>query len=571
MSAALLTVEEKDVLRVLVADDAATNRLYARRVVESLGHVVVTAASGREAIEVSRQQSVDLVLMDAVMPDIDGYSAARVIKAEAGDRFVPIVFVSAADAEESRDRSVEAGGDDFVSKPLLRDVLRAKIASMRRIAGLNRRLREQRDRLHAHEQMLLREQAMAADALSRIVRSAQPRPDHVSVHLSPRALFNGDLVLVETSPNGRHVVLVGDFTGHGLSAAIGAIPVAQIFFAMAGKGASIREIAAEIDQRLCRYLPAGVFFAAALATWDLATGKLDALNSGLPDLFLRHQASGSVERVVSDQPPLGIRGLERRFDVHSYALEAADTLYLYTDGVTETVGPGGEPFGDANLLACLPAASMARDPSAHVAHTLQAFRQDHESEDDVTVVSVRIPHGVVARPSTTPEVRASSHFRVDLTVSGPQLRELDPILSIMNMLESCAALGPHLVDLQLILAELVTNALDYGLLELPNHLKHSPASYGEYLQLRSARLAALQRGHVHVLVEYLPVDAGGRLKMVVSDTGPGFDTLALPPQLLANEGTSRRGIPLVRELCRSVHYSDRGRTVEAVYEWRTEA
>jgi two-component system, HptB-dependent secretion and biofilm response regulator len=131
-------------LRVLVVDDTATNRQLLQVFLKKLGCEVMLAENGIDAIAVFEAEDPDLILMDVMMPGMDGYEATRRIKALAGDRWVPIVFVSALDKDENLVTGLEAGGDDYLPKPVNFVVLQAKLRSLVRTLQFQRRLDETR-------------------------------------------------------------------------------------------------------------------------------------------------------------------------------------------------------------------------------------------------------------------------------------------------------------------------------------------------------------------------------------------------------------------------------------------
>ena len=118
---------------VLIVDDIAGNA----RLVESLlapdGYAVRTAGDGAEALRLVRAEPPDLLLMDVMMPDVDGFEACRAIKQDPNTRLIPVVLVTSLDDTASRIRGIEAGADDFVSKPFNAPELRARVRSLLRI------------------------------------------------------------------------------------------------------------------------------------------------------------------------------------------------------------------------------------------------------------------------------------------------------------------------------------------------------------------------------------------------------------------------------------------------------
>ncbi len=120
-------------LSILIAEDNAADRMLLSTIVSRQGHRVMTASNGLEAVALFEQERPQLVLMDALMPVMDGFEAARRIKQAAGDALVPIIFLTSLTEGEALVRCLEAGGDDFLAKPYNRVILEAKINAMDRL------------------------------------------------------------------------------------------------------------------------------------------------------------------------------------------------------------------------------------------------------------------------------------------------------------------------------------------------------------------------------------------------------------------------------------------------------
>lgn len=136
-------------LKVLVVDDTPTNRQILMVFLKKLGFSVVLAENGAQAIERFNSEQPDLILMDVMMPVMDGYEATRRIKAMCGERWVPVIFLSALDKEEDMVTGLDAGGDDYLHKPVNFVILDAKLRSLMRTLDLQHRLDEARRRIAA--------------------------------------------------------------------------------------------------------------------------------------------------------------------------------------------------------------------------------------------------------------------------------------------------------------------------------------------------------------------------------------------------------------------------------------
>jgi diguanylate cyclase (GGDEF)-like protein len=134
-------------MKVLVVEDNESASMIVCRIITSMGHETVRAESGEEAISLFKEGHYDLILMDVEMPGINGFDATRSIRKLSPDLWVPIIFLSANTAETYLTIGIEAGGDDYLSKPVKPTVLKAKIKAMSRIAHVQEQLAESNQNL----------------------------------------------------------------------------------------------------------------------------------------------------------------------------------------------------------------------------------------------------------------------------------------------------------------------------------------------------------------------------------------------------------------------------------------
>ncbi|NMG46465.1 response regulator, partial [Aromatoleum toluvorans] len=155
---------------------------------------VLSASDGAEAVALFERNRPQLVLMDALMPVMDGFEAARRIKELAGEALVPIIFLTSLTEGEGLARCLDAGGDDFVAKPYNQSVLAAKINAMNRLRLLQETVLQQRDLIARHHKYLLNEQRVAKAVFDQIAHSGCLSAPNIRYLQSPYALFNGDLL-----------------------------------------------------------------------------------------------------------------------------------------------------------------------------------------------------------------------------------------------------------------------------------------------------------------------------------------------------------------------------------------
>ncbi|MFJ4145740.1 SpoIIE family protein phosphatase [Pseudomonas sp. NPDC089734] len=561
-------------LCILIADDSASDRLLLSTIIGRQGHRVLSAANGIEAVAIFEAERPHLVLLDALMPVMDGFEAARRIKSLSGESLVPIIFLTSLTEGEALARCLDAGGDDFISKPYNPLVLAAKINAMNRLRLLQETVLQQRDLIARHHEYLLNEQRVAKAVFDQVAHSGCLGADNIRYLQSPYALFNGDLMLAAYSPAGNMHVLLGDFTGHGLPAAVGAMPLADVFYGMTAKGYGLPEILREMNAKLKRILPVDMFCCTALLSVNLAQRQLEIWNGGLPDGYLLRVADGSQLPLVSRHLPLGVLGVGAFDDrTEVYPLATGDRIFLLSDGVLDTSNNHDELFGVERLREVLTA---NRQPSLLIQEILQALNHfGGRARDDVSMLEISIL-------DEDPSAQSVSNYS-DNVVSSPldwsasfefrasTLKRFNPLPYVMQLLLEVRGLQEQSAAVHSVLTELYSNALEHGVLGLDSSLKQDAAGFARYYKEREERLEALQSGFIRLHVQIEPLAKGGRLTVRVEDSGQGFDVqqvLAMPASF---EGLHGRGLRLIRELSRQAQWSRDGRMACVEFFWEAMA
>jgi two-component system, HptB-dependent secretion and biofilm response regulator len=557
-------------LTILIAEDSALDRMLLATIVSRQGYRVLEACNGLEALGLFRLEQPDLVLMDAMMPVMDGFEAARRIKACAGEALVPIIFLTSLSEGEALARCLEAGGDDFIAKPYNRVIIEAKIKAMDRLRRLQKTVLQQRDLIAKHNEHLLTEQRVAKAVFDKVAHSGCLSAANIRYMQSPYALFNGDLLLAAFKPSGGMHVFLGDFTGHGLPAAIGAMPLAEVFYGMTAKGYSMAEILREMNSKLKRILPVGVFCCATLLNVSFHRRVVEVWNGGLPDGYLYRAATGERVPLISRHLPLGVRDaatFDDRYEIHP--LELGDRLFLLSDGVLEGCNSAGQLFGEERLLTVFGQNQQADQLFAEIQLAISEFCG--AAQDDVSMVEVTlVDEASLSRPAlafsdcsqfSPLDWSASFEFRAQT------LRQFNPLPFLLQLLLEVQELRSQAGALYTVLAELYSNALEHGVLGLDSRLKCDASGFSRYYSERNEQLANLDQGFVRFHLQLTPEAGGGRLTLRVEDSGAGFDPLAVPAPQAGGVVLCGRGMALVRQLTESCSYSADGRSVSVEFLW----
>ncbi len=562
-------------IRILVADDSEVDRLLLSTIVRKEGYEVKQAVDGFDALKMFETYRPQMVLLDAVMPGVDGFEVARRIKAHAGEEFVPIIFLTSLTEADELARCVEAGGDDFLSKPYNKVILKAKLNAMDRMREMHHTMQLQRDEITRHHAHLVQEQEAAKAVFDNVAHTGNLSVPYIKTLISPLAIFNGDVLLVARNPADEVYVLLGDFTGHGLTAAIGTMPLAEIFYGMTQKGFLPGEILREANRKLQGMLPKGYFCCAMLVAFNFRKGTVEFWNGGLPEGVIFRDGRKSLVHLESKHLPLGIVG-DERFDATTQVVEmaAGDRLIMCTDGIIEARDEQGKQFGFDAFNRIVAVADPRADIFARLKDAVYQHIGSSGREDDITLVEItmvspedlQLPASDAADPVT-----GSEEWRLSYELRPRSLRTANPLPLLQHVLMEVPQLRSHAGAIYTVLAELYSNALEHGVLGLDSSLKSSASGFTDYYRARAMALEDLQ-GYVRFDFSCEIEGTRGSLIIRVEDSGPGFDFQSKLRELghtscLAYHG---RGMRLLQNLCRSIEYCGRGNEVEVVFSWSEE-
>jgi CheY-like chemotaxis protein len=556
--------------KALIVDDEKTNRLVLKLLLVKLGYQTIEASNGQQAVDQFIRERPGIVFMDVMMPQMDGYEATRQIKAASGNRFVPVIFLTAMNNESALAQCIEAGGDDFLVKPYDNIILQSKIRSMQRIAALHREVQGMYSMIH-------REQEIAESVFVNAIQSSNIDNPWLRQAVRPASIFSGDMVLSAYSPARDLYFLTGDFTGHGLLAALGAMPVSEVFRAMTTKGFSPEDILSGINKKLKALLPVGMFFGAQLVVVNHDLEHVRVFNAGMPDVLIVDGGSHRIKhRLASNGLPLGVDAGSNMREMLQYApIAHNDKILMYSDGLIEALNASNEEFGGARLIEAIEAAPRNRIFDQVFDH-LDTHCGERAQADDVTLVEITCVHDVLPQieaPSNiqpaTSLVSGRGEWKLSLRFDGARLCETNPVPVLVNYLMEMEELQAERQSLFTVMTELYVNALDHGVLGLDSNLKNDPAGFEAYFQTRESRLASLDNGYVKFDLAAEQVGARRSILLRVEDSGAGFDIDG--PGLSGDRinALSGRGLVIIRDLCESLKFEGNGNIAIARFSWNT--
>lgn len=362
---------------LVVDDDLVTNRMISG-IIQQMGFHTICAGGFEQARSAALSHTPDLALLDVSLPDGSGFDLCRLLQNSSREYQTPVLFISAHDDTPSKVRGFEAGGVDYITKPIARAELAARVTTHLRLR-------------HAYE-ALTELQAERLERLTSAQSALMPKPADLpearfAVSISQIHQAGGDFY--DVIPTGTGIVdyLVADVSGHDLAASYWTSALKTLLAQHVTPSASPGEILQGMNRILCRVLPPGVFFTATLARLNRKTRRLTLVNAGHPPAILTPGPSPSHPRephsvLASDGDILGAFP-DARFGSLDLEVVPGTRLYLYSDGLVES--RRDRESGILRLATtCAKAASLPL-PEA-ITHIVDQVTHGTPATDDVVIL-----------------------------------------------------------------------------------------------------------------------------------------------------------------------------------------
>jgi sigma-B regulation protein RsbU (phosphoserine phosphatase) len=321
--------------RILVVDDDATSRKMLVRTLSSAGYDCYVSDNGAETLKLVHSEQPSLLLLDFDMPGLDG---AEVLKRMRADRDsavaqIPAIMLTGHGGEESEVLCLEAGADDFVTKPINTAVLRARIETQLRLRSMRRQLQQQKEQLEEWRDNLERDLAAARLTQQSLIPQKPPTLPgwEVAACYRPVIQVGGDIYGWLRVRDGRILFWIADATGHGASAALLTALAKLLFHHGSVEHDAPAAIMQAVNSDFRNIFGARSFMTAMCVALDPISGRANVVGAGHPPLLIaRHE--GGADSVASSAPPLGL--VERAQFIETIVdLRPGDAFVLYTDGL----------------------------------------------------------------------------------------------------------------------------------------------------------------------------------------------------------------------------------------------
>jgi phosphoserine phosphatase RsbU/P len=347
-------MERNGELILVIDDDRASRRTLVRALAEA-GYKCREASGGREALEMLHAERPSLLLLDFYMPQLNGAELLTRLRSDSDPVIaqLPAIMLTGHGGQESEVRCLEAGANDFVTKPINLAVLRARIDTQLRLQSLRRQLQQQNDELEAWRKNLERDLAAARLTQQSLIPQTPPLLPgwEVAAAYRPVIQVGGDIYGWLRMNDGRTLFWMADATGHGAAAALLTTLAKLLFHHGIAEHARPGEIMEAVNNDFRSIFGARSFMTAMCVALDPASGRASVIGAGHPPLVVTRHAA-PAELIASSAPPLGV--LERsHFKERLIELQRGDGFFLYTDGLYGAAKVTSEGWKPERLQALL--------------------------------------------------------------------------------------------------------------------------------------------------------------------------------------------------------------------------
>lgn len=400
---------------VLVVDDSPENIDLLGEVLSRDYHVKV-ALNGERALKIAEAENPpDIILLDIMMPGMDGYEVCKRLKSIDKTRDIPVIFVTSMNEVEDETKGLELGAIDYITKPIRSRIVQARVKSHIELKEARESLRnqnkileqrvEERTRevldlqrvefeLRAAQEKVENELMIAAQIQRSILPSnfpAFPERDEFDLYamMIPAREVGGDFYDFFFVDDDHLAVIIADVSEKGVPAALFTMISRSFFRSVVRQQKSPSQVLTEINDLLCEENDTGMFVTVFIAYYHLSSGRLTYANGG-HNPALTFGSDGDFKELAGRHgPALGVRpGIMYRED--SETIEPGQILILYTDGVTEASSPQNELYGMVRFKRLINSCKSLKLSKMfnRIDNELKNFQQGNQF-DDITVLALK--------------------------------------------------------------------------------------------------------------------------------------------------------------------------------------
>ncbi|MCB1734788.1 MAG: SpoIIE family protein phosphatase [Gammaproteobacteria bacterium] len=396
-------------MQVLLADDSKDMLILTSTVLEKSGYEVITAADGQEAWEILLANPIQMVISDWMMPRMDGLELCRRIRAHDFPKYIYTILLTGRSDRESLVEGMEAGADDFLTKPVNIAELRVRVRAGVRILELESKLEERNRRIEkAHSELSAVYESLENDLRSAASMQASLLPKPMRWRsletqwvFKPSAFVAGDMFGYFPIDDRRFGFYHLDVSGHGIPSALLSFTLNKVLTPSAEQRNLFTDhvdaegriqpsqVVTELNRRFLAQQGSSQYFTMVLGTIDSETGEVELAQAGHPSPLHLHHATSNASMIGEGGFPVGMLP-EMAYEDTEFTLAPGDRLVIYSDGITEAENADGAQYGEARLQRLL-SDTMNRslaEVTTELTEQLNIWREERHPDDDITMLII---------------------------------------------------------------------------------------------------------------------------------------------------------------------------------------
>lgn len=457
---------EKPQQKILIVDD---ERLNVDILVDLLkfDYKIMVAKNGKQALKAVKSKiPPDLILLDIMMPEMDGYEVCRRIKADRTTRDIPIIFVTAMSETSNETEGLKAGAVDYLTKPISPPIVKARVKTHLDRKRQRDELKQAYKTIESQKERMQEELNIGRDIqMSMVPQTFPPFPDRkeflLHALLNPAREVGGDFYDFFFIDENHLCLCIGDVSGKGVPAALFMAVARTLIKALASRELSPSGLIERINNELSENNEDCMFVTLFLGILNVETGLLTFTNAGHNPAYLQ-DGSGNVTLLSDVHGPMVGAMPEIEYEQDRIQIPAESNLILYTDGITEAFNRSNEPYGEDRLLTLLEN-TKEYDPVKIIdciLNSVNMFTKGAEQSDDITLLCLRLLTNKVVEATTN----------ISLMLKN-KLEEIDRIHNKFKTFCNRTKLSKEInQSVSIVLDDLLNNIISYGFQDSEEHI-----------------------------------------------------------------------------------------------------
>jgi sigma-B regulation protein RsbU (phosphoserine phosphatase) len=452
-------------MKILIVDDERFNLNLLTDLLKP-DYKIMVAKNGEQALKAARAAPPpDLILLDIMMPEMDGYEVCRRLKVDETTRDIPVIFITAMGETSDETKGLELGAVDYITKPISPPIVQARVKTQLTLKHNLEELQRAYKIIESQKERMEKELNVGREIqMNMIPLVFPPFPDHkefsIYATLHPAREVGGDFYDFFFVDENRLCFCIGDVSGKGVPAALFMAVTKTLIKSRATDDLSTASILTHVNDELCRDNKAFMFVTIFIGILDIRTGNLIYTNAGHNPPYIKQKA-GSIMRLDQRHGPVVGAMPDLVYKEEKTRLSKDDMLFMYTDGITEAKDPMKKLFSEKKLAELLTSGDYesAEEAVQETISEVKKFEGAADQADDITVLAVqflRIPEEISA-----PTLKLTVHN---------DLEEIKRVKEAFNAFsEQCGIQTPIRRKINVVFDEMLNNIISYAYRDDDDH------------------------------------------------------------------------------------------------------